>query len=51
MTQIALEPISEDVESKKFSGGGGGGGLPPDSPRWSAHKCALTHATLAPPPQ
>ena len=23
MTQIALEPISEDVESKKFSGGGG----------------------------
>ena len=22
MTQIALEPISEDVESKKFSGGG-----------------------------
>ena len=28
MTQIALEPISEDVESKKFSGGGGGGIAP-----------------------
>ena len=21
--------------------------MPPDPPRWSTHKCALTHATLA----
>ena len=30
LPQIALEPISEDLESKKILGG-----MPPDPPRWS----------------
>ena len=41
---IALEPISEDLESKKFSGGGGGGD--------PTLMCTLTHTpppTVSPP--
>ena len=38
LTQIALEPISEDLKSKKISGGWGGGA------------CPTTHALLTPHP-
>ena len=48
MSQTALEPISEDLESKKYSGEG----MPPDPPRWSTLTHALTRALthLSPPP-
>ena len=47
LTQIALEPISEDLKSKKFSGGGH---IPP--PTLLTPHSYLTLPTLAPhPPQ